>query len=720
MLRCLYLLFSTLIGWILLLPVMTQAQPLALSPTEQAWLDSHRQQELRLGIAPGSGMELFSLHQLQAGYIPELVKLFNAETGLRIRIEQDKNWSRLYNRFLSGELDLLLGANVTPQRRQFMAFTRPIVSYPYRLFTRKSGQILTLGDLHDHRLGFISDDVVFSLFPARYPNIQYRSHSFSDMPSALAALATGKIDGLIAQAGSESRSFLQQYPNLQATATLQDITSDMTLASRLADEPLASMLDKILAAHRMSIDRIVERNRLLYNRKVLRLNDAERRWLEQDPLIRVGMADDYLPFDAARDGKPSGITGAFLNELHQLTGLRIQVVTGPFNQLHQMMQQGSLDMLNIANTSENRRHFLFTQPFFSERDIIIGRRASPYVQDVYGLEGKRVAVIEGFWHENYLKRNLHQVRITTTRNLQESLERLSNHEVDYLIENPTVLEYYISGLGFRDLERKGNTAADSFMYFGVNPALPELVSLFNKTLPLIDSEQMRTQGLNSVPDLRQQRMQLLIILASVLAAALLISLLFGCRLLRRFLSQRTANQLLHERQQLMQLDPLTGVYNRLGFNQLQTELALSTTPQAWWVIDLNNLKLVNDHFGHLSGDALLIQFAHFLRQQFPSALLFRMGGDEFIVVQQNIDYPAAVSRHQTLLRALLETRLPQQQQSPHLTPGALAAAGMVWRHDASLSLQEIIRQADQQMYEHKRHSKLNTPAVDYPVAESTR
>ena len=696
------LILATLLAWLLSLPAHAS---LPFSPAEQHWIDSHRQQPLMLGVNAISGMELFTFQGQRAGYVPELVDLLNRETGLQIRIEQSHAWSTLYNRFLSGELDLILGANATPQRRQFMAFTRPVISYPYRLFVRKGSQILTLGDLHDRRVGFISDDVVFSLFPARYPNIHYHSRSYVDMRDALAALAAGEIEGLIMPAGNESRIFLQQYPSLQAIASLQDISSDMTLATRLTEEPFASLIDKLLVARQGEIRQMIERNRLLYNRQVLALSPSERHWLDTRPLVRVGMADDYLPFDAVHDGQAAGITGAFINELHQLTGLRIEVVSAPFNELRRMLSRGQIDMLNMANTPENRQQFLFSAPFFRERDIIIGRRESPYVQDVYGLEGKRVAVIDGFWHENYLRRNLQQVDIHTTRNLQESLQLLSQGEVDYLLENPSVLEYYISGLGYRDLERKGNTSADSFMYFAVNPAHPELVTLFDKALTMMDAEQLRATGLNSVPDLRQERMRLLVMISTALAIALVICLVVALRLLQRFVRQRAANRLLQERQQLMLLDPLTGAHNRLGFNQLQGELAPCPTPQAWWVIDLNNLKSLNDHYGHLAGDALLVQFAQLLRQQLPGAHLFRMGGDEFVVVQTAIDQPTAIRTHQQLLHALEHSRLPIYADKPEIASGWLAAAGMVWRPDSHHALHDVIRQADLQMYAHKRHSK---------------
>lgn len=297
----------------------------------------------------------------------------------------------------------------------------------------------------------------------------------------------------------------------------------------------------------------------------------------------------------------------------------------------------------------------------------------------------------------------------TTPNLQTSLSRLDKGDADYLIENPTVLSYYTAGLGFDNLEHKGDMAADSFMYFGVNPRLPALVSLFNKALPMMDASALRTSGLNSVPDLRAQRMHMLRNLAALLGTALIFMLGVAAYLLRRYLRQRHANEWLHARQQIMLRDPLVDLPNRLAFNQQLPQLTPCTTPQSWWLIDLNHLKYVNDVHGHLAGDQLLLHLADLLRQQLPDALLFRIGGDEFIAVQEHASLAEAETQYQALVDALCDMTIPLAERVIQLN-GPLAAVGMVWRQDAEQSIQETIRLADQQMYQHKRQTR-SEPAV---------
>ena len=700
--------------WLCLLVVSSSATALEISASEQRWLQQHADHPLTLGVVNTTGMELFYYAGESRGYAHDLAKLIEKRLGIKVELVTSHSWSDIYQRFLNGEMDLLLGANDTPQRRQLMAFTRPLLRHPYGVFVNQASPIKNISDLHQKKIGFINDDAVFNLFPEHYPYLNYTSRTYSQLADAFADLAEHKIDGIISSSGSATLLQLRKYPEIVEIAALKGISSDMTLATRLADEPLAHLLDKLIANEQEgALKKILSDNRLLYNRKMLKLSPQEQSWLESQPEIRVGVIDEFLPFDYQQDGEYQGITGAFVQQIQAMTGLRITLVRGDFQTLYQLMQQGKLDLLNMVKTPERMNSFLFTPPYFTERDVIVGRRQSPYVQDVYGLEGKRVAVIRGFWHQEYLKRNLHHVEIVPTSSLQQSLQMLDDGEVDYLIENPTALEFNRQGLNYTDLEKKGTTSADSAFYFGIRSALPQLQSIINKCLPQIDGEQMRVQGLNSVPDWQAERIRLLVIISCLLATTLVVCLLLAVILTRRFFAQRATNALLKERQQLLFTDPLTGLSNRLQYNQLEADLELCTQPQAWLVIDLNNLKYINDHYGHLAGDRMLIRFAKLLRQQFPQELLFRMGGDEFLLVIRNIGEKEAHQAESNLIATLAAHSLLDDDILP--LPGAAAAIGLAWRPNAYRSLLDTFMLADHRMYEHKRQSKQGVPQSDISI-----
>ena len=96
------------------------------------------------------------------------------------------------------------------------------------------------------------------------------------------------------------------------------------------------------------------------------------------------------------------------------------------------------------------------------------------------------------------------------------------------------------------------------------------------------------------------------------------------------------DQRVRERQRLTYLDALTGLPNRASFNQALAGYAHAQT--AWGILlaDLDNLKVVNDTFGHSTGDELISTVGHRMASVMPPERVFRIGGDEFAIILDGV------------------------------------------------------------------------------------
>lgn len=157
-------------------------------------------------------------------------------------------------------------------------------------------------------------------------------------------------------------------------------------------------------------------------------------------------------------------------------------------------------------------------------------------------------------------------------------------------------------------------------------------------------------------------------------------------------------------QQLSITDELTGLHNRRGFLLLaEQQLKLtrrSQTSACLLFIDLDGLKRINDQFGHEMGDRCIVDAARVLQQTLrESDVIARLGGDEFVAFISGCDSA-------TDLVARLHTNVEQFNQMSQQAYCLSMSIGLaVCQMAAPPSLEQMLSQADQLMYIHKRMKK---------------
>jgi diguanylate cyclase (GGDEF)-like protein len=153
--------------------------------------------------------------------------------------------------------------------------------------------------------------------------------------------------------------------------------------------------------------------------------------------------------------------------------------------------------------------------------------------------------------------------------------------------------------------------------------------------------------------------------------------------------------------QAARTDALTGLLNRRAFDELLADDGAAPLAGSLAVIDLNDLKPLNDRIGHSAGDAALQLVARALRSHFRvTDPLFRTGGDEFVVVMVGCPEADLASRMARIDEALLGQRLPGGDG-----PTDLTVSWGVSAFTSSAALADAFHRADEAMYRNKRDRK---------------
>ena len=153
-------------------------------------------------------------------------------------------------------------------------------------------------------------------------------------------------------------------------------------------------------------------------------------------------------------------------------------------------------------------------------------------------------------------------------------------------------------------------------------------------------------------------------------------------------------------------DPLTGVGSKAAYNkkvsELEAKISDGTAEFAVVMVDVNNLKYINDDFGHEAGDQYIRGCCHLICEAFKHSPVFRIGGDEFVVILQGQDFD---HRKQICdeLREAYDEAFSDAEEDAWLRYSA--AVGQAEYPGDGDTFNEIFNRADEAMYEDKREFK---------------
>ena len=167
-------------------------------------------------------------------------------------------------------------------------------------------------------------------------------------------------------------------------------------------------------------------------------------------------------------------------------------------------------------------------------------------------------------------------------------------------------------------------------------------------------------------------------------------------------SEIANNQFIDRLKAMNETDLLTGVMNRNAMNARLSafEADQEGAPGVMGVVfaDMNGLKYVNDHYGHSAGDMLLKNAAVILQSTFVGDEIYRVGGDEFLVVLRETD------------EAGMQRKIAEIKKKAELFNNVSFAAGYSLLND-SKDIRKAMAEADAMMYEDKESCYRDNPEL---------
>lgn len=168
---------------------------------------------------------------------------------------------------------------------------------------------------------------------------------------------------------------------------------------------------------------------------------------------------------------------------------------------------------------------------------------------------------------------------------------------------------------------------------------------------------------------------------------------------KEFLEKETQKKNLRSAEIMARRDELTGVKNSHAFKEYVTSIEekISSDPESLEfsvvMCDINDLKLINDTRGHGFGDEAIQQTSRLICETFSHSPVFRIGGDEFVIVLIGKDY----NDREYLMKKLRD----ESESNRKSRTGPVIASGIATFENEGESFSDILARADKLMYKDK-------------------
>ena len=681
---------------------------------------------LRVGCPDVSAFPDGSPEQLLFSYTKRYLDEISRNTGWQYEyVPLDEVSAREMLR--AGRIDLYFPAEYRQDDQQDFSYSINNAAFAVLSLYVKEGSTMNVQDpsvLSGKRIGVLADGVhdyaVVSLLRDEGITVEILKYATPD--ELHQALANGAVDA-IANRATQQRD---GETLLMRTALLPACF----LAAKHREGLIKNLSDFVYYTETVNPSFETHLTQVFLDRaqsQIVRFTAKETAYLANATDLRVAYVGGHSPFFGERleDGVPDGIYPSILQALGEKLDLRFRFVRAEDNDhALKMLREGEADLFFcIYNNLPSMRDFFFTATFASEDFSYVVRRGTGEIP----TGAARVALPRWFYGaRTYLNIQHPNWQIVPLDEPADCLRLLEDDGCDFALL-PSLFLQQSSLLSLHpSLVVIASYSTELPVSIAISDHQPRVLqSVLTKGILKLDARRVQ----EIVNEHMMGRLTLTAITARypmqtvALAVILLLSIFIAMFLIERSRTQRHQADVLlakneelekaiEEQQKLMrardiykqeaELDPLTGLLNKKAI-QSACEAMLDGPLKdgafhAFFIMDLDHFKEMNDTYGHQAGDAVLRRFAQDVRSIFrQSDHIGRFGGDEFTVLMPNVTTPVAVERHaRQLMTAAQELEVRDDRSLLSVSIG-IALAPM---HGTTYD--ELFLAADAALYDVKR------------------
>lgn len=673
-----------------------------------------------------SPFNMIDAYGRRSGYAYEYQKKIAAYSGWNFEYVEG-SWPELMQMLIDGEIDLMSDVSFTKERTESMLFSSlPMGEEVYYVFISPDNKEIDKDDLstfNGKKVGINKGSVQVDFFREweKANGVEAEIVEMTeDLEESISMLHRGDIDMYVVLDGYLSNS--------DAIPICEIGSSDFFFAVNRSRPDLLTELNTAMS-------RVQEENYTYQQRLYEKyfkstgsnfyLSSSEKNWLDEHGTIRVGYQDDYMPY-SSQDESTGELTGALSDYLADASKcfenavLSFEPIAYPSAARgFEALKNGEIDCMfpcEISVSDGEAQGLDITPAIMTTEIYAVVREKDQHTI----LHKKQVTAAIEERDPNaiaIMKDHFPDWKYKDYSDIHACLDAVAEGNADCALINN--YQYHFLAKECKKL-RLSSVATGEYVddCFAVRSGDTELFSILTRTTDLISktgiiaslsyysSDDEKTTLIDFI-----RENPVIDIAVVVMVLAFIIVIVAQQRIIRAKREVEESHLQVNDLHKRVYVDALTSVRNKGGFNDWIQEIQLRIdnavqTEFAIVVLDCNDLKLINDRYGHDKGDIYLQTASQLICRVYKHSPVFRIGGDEFAAVLQNEDYQNRKELIEQFEKEAEQINSSAQNEWEKVNT-AIGMADFDPKNDSSVD--DVIHRADKHMYDNKRAWKEANP-----------
>lgn len=335
----------------------------------------------------------------------------------------------------------------------------------------------------------------------------------------------------------------------------------------------------------------------------------------------------------------------YYNLFENILSAKFELVkTKNWDQSINFIKDKKCDMLALGMETPERKKYLNFTSHYLEVPLVVATRVNvPFINQILDLEGEKIGIIKGDAFVKILKEKYPSLEIIEVENIYNGLDKVKNGQLFAFIDTLASIGYEFQTKYFGELKIAGKISENLKLSIAVVKEDKILLDILQKAVNNITNELHRKIFTKWVPIKYDKSIDYSLVWKIIIGAiiAIILIIYWNTKIIKanRLLKQ-ARNDIEEKNKELERLvitDKLTNLYNRRKLDELlQTEIYRSERFEHTFgiaILDIDHFKKVNDTYGHLVGDRVLIEISNILKKYLRKTdFVGRFGGEEFIII----------------------------------------------------------------------------------------